>query len=88
MEKDLLTIKLSKLGDIPQVYYKGEEITKKQIISFGWESQTDEYGGCRIYIKHIDNEAEISRRTIVHEEGKFIFDDIEAEVGDHNSKSN
>lgn len=86
MDDDFLTIKLSHLGDIPKVFYKGEEITKRVKVSFIWNSKNDkEYGGCNIHIEHferLETAEVIGRRIINHRTGSFLMGD------DDNSKSN
>ncbi|MCY8122433.1 hypothetical protein P8860_21795 [Bacillus spizizenii] len=49
----LLQITLDDINSIPEVYYKGEKITKRIKVSFDWETKTDQNeGGAKILIEH------------------------------------
>ncbi|RBZ02105.1 hypothetical protein DSD26_00050 [Bacillus velezensis] len=52
-QEPLLQITLDEINSIPEVYYKGEKITKRIKVSFDWETKTDQNeGGTKILIEH------------------------------------
>lgn len=52
MKEKYLVIELDELGDVPRVFYKGEEITMKEFINFQWQTRTDEIGSTDVIIDY------------------------------------
>lgn len=76
MVDNLLTIRVKDENSVPEVFYKGEEVTNKINISFNWETKTDEFGGLQFLIDHFKKkETQTVRETHAHRTGKFLLED-------------
>ena len=74
-EPPLLTIELQDETAVPKVFYDGEEITNKVMVSFDWETRTDEYGGTSYNIEHIELvNGEPIRKGVGLARGKYAHD--------------
>lgn len=51
-----LVIELGELGDVPKVFYKGEEVTKKEFINFQWMTKTDKPGRTDIIVDYLETD--------------------------------
>lgn len=67
---NLLEIKLNDEVSVPQVFYKGEEITKKVKVTFFWETDTEEYGGMRYMIEHVDENVNVPNIKMISHKTK------------------
>jgi hypothetical protein len=67
--RPLLTIELQSYGDVPKVFYKGEEIKNKVYVGFEWETNTDDPLPKlpTIHIRHDEADGDYhSTKTICH----------------------
>lgn len=65
----LLQIELDSFGDVPKVFYKGEEITGRVSIRFDWQTEDSvDLTRCSFEIVHCENPGEdnVNIRTIAH----------------------
>lgn len=65
--QSLLVIQLDKFGDVPKVFYKGEELKGKVSISFDWETKTDKEPGktnIELVYAQLEDKGNPSIRTI------------------------
>ncbi|MBS4198604.1 hypothetical protein KHA93_02940 [Bacillus sp. FJAT-49732] len=77
VETPLLTIELENETAVPKVFYKGEEITRKIRIAFGWETKKadEESGGIMYDINFAEIVDEIPiQKGYGLRRGKFAFD--------------
>ena len=62
-----LVIELDNLGNVPKVFYKGEEVRLKEFVNFQWTTRTDMPGSTDIIVDYYEKDLE---------EGKFISKSI------------
>lgn len=65
-----LVITLDELGSVPRVFYKGEEITKKEFVNFQWTTRTDVYGSTDVIIDYYEeskNEQSLIEKKSIRE---------------------
>src|SRR5690625_5134030 len=64
-----LVIEVDKLGDVPRVYYKGEEVTQKEKIKFEWDTANDKYlvSRTKIGIDYYERSEDAPYRKGIHE---------------------
>lgn len=63
----LLTITLDDIESVPEVFYRGEEITGRQRVSFDWKTNDDWRYPTHIKLVHRDSETElVNTKTIEH----------------------
>lgn len=75
----LLQIELDNINSIPRVFYKGEEIVNKMVVSFDWATDKDNTSlPTYIKIQHGETTDLINTKTIQHNEPSdivTIYDD-------------
>src|SRR5690625_3940331 len=59
-----LVIELDELSDVPRVFYKGEEVTKKEFVNFQWTTKTDVPGDTDVIVDYFDTSNGIKSKSI------------------------